>query len=53
MANFKDIFDNDFIKNSDNMWLLTLIFLLFSDSSYQSGNITINVYFNGEKVGVK
>ena len=33
--------------------LLTLIFLLFSDSSYQSGNITINVYLNGEKVGVK
>lgn len=53
MTNFKDIFDNEFIKNSDNMWLLTLIFLLLSNNPYQSGDITVNVYFDGEKVGVK
>lgn len=49
----EDIFDNDFINGSDNMWILTLLLLMFLNNPYQSSGININIYINGEKVGVE
>lgn len=49
----KDIFDNDFITGSDNMWILALFLLVFLNNPYQAGGNNINIYINGEKVGVE
>lgn len=49
----ENIFDTDFITGSDNMWILTLLLLMFLNNPYQSGGTNINIYINGEKVGVE
>lgn len=51
MEKIKEIFDKDFMKDSNNIWVMTLVLLLLSNNPYNSGGTTINLYFNGEMVG--
>lgn len=52
MKKLKELFDYDFVKTSDNMWLTTLLILMLSNNSSQQSGTTINIYINGKKVGV-
>lgn len=49
MDDLKELFDKEFIEDSDNLWIMALFLLLFVN---KSGGTTINLYFNDEKVGV-
>lgn len=46
-----ELLDNDFITNSNTLWLLALMLLIFDNSYSQDSGTTINIYFNDEKEG--
>ena len=52
MEKIKDFLDDDFMMNSNSVWIMTLLLLLFSNYPYQIGGTNINIYINEEKEGV-